>query len=110
MFSDYQLLRLIRYCNSHLSFVPSLFCILLTQDESSCLGIKLASKVATEIKFSDVYAVELINEGLVHESNIPNARRCLAAQDDEVHSRSCSFYVLEVHIWQLFQKRQIDLL
>ncbi|XP_041021483.1 ceramide kinase isoform X2 [Juglans microcarpa x Juglans regia] len=54
-------------------------------DESSCLGIKLAPKVVTEIKFSDVYAVELIDYGLVHESNLPNAGKFLVGHDNEMY-------------------------
>ncbi|KAE8056828.1 hypothetical protein FH972_013565 [Carpinus fangiana] len=51
-------------------------------DESTCLGIKLASKSSTEIKFSDVYAVEFINYGLAHESNLPSSGRCLVHNDE----------------------------
>ncbi|KAG7966265.1 hypothetical protein I3843_08G041700 [Carya illinoinensis] len=54
-------------------------------DESSCLGVKLAPKVVTEIKFSDVYAVELIDYGLVHESNLPNAGKFLVGHDNEMY-------------------------
>ncbi|KAK9913987.1 hypothetical protein M0R45_037786 [Rubus argutus] len=55
----------------------------LDNDDSTCLGIKFASKVATtEIKFSDVYSVELINHGLIRGSNVSNARRCLKGQHD----------------------------
>ncbi|KAE9593996.1 putative ceramide kinase [Lupinus albus] len=45
----------------------------LGNDDSNCLGIKCVSKVATEIKLSDVYAVELTDHGLVHISNLPHA-------------------------------------
>ncbi|PQQ00104.1 ceramide kinase [Prunus yedoensis var. nudiflora] len=55
----------------------------LDNDDSTCLGIK--SKVATEIKFSDVYAVELIDYGLIHGSNISNARKCLSCHDFEIY-------------------------
>ncbi|XP_008234502.1 PREDICTED: ceramide kinase [Prunus mume] len=55
----------------------------LDNDDSTCLGIK--SKVATEIKFSDVYAVELIDYGLIHGSNISNARKCLSGHDSEIY-------------------------
>ncbi|XP_024190833.1 ceramide kinase isoform X2 [Rosa chinensis] len=53
----------------------------LDNDDSTCLCIKFASKVATtEIKFADVYAVELINYGVIHGSNVSNARKCLKGQ------------------------------
>ncbi|RWR89767.1 Diacylglycerol kinase [Cinnamomum micranthum f. kanehirae] len=40
-------------------------------DSLSCLDCK--SEVETGIKFSDVYAVELFNWGLIHDSLLPNA-------------------------------------
>ncbi|KAH0979791.1 hypothetical protein GBA52_006968 [Prunus armeniaca] len=49
--------------------------------------------VATEIKFSDVYAVELIHYGLIHGSNISNARKCLSGHDSEITA-------LQVHGFQ----------
>ncbi|KAG5558310.1 hypothetical protein RHGRI_008291 [Rhododendron griersonianum] len=55
------------------------------QDESPCLGIKLASKSETAIKFSDVYAVEFIDWGLVHESILGNARGCLLGHASEMY-------------------------
>lgn len=55
----------------------------LDNDDSTCLGIK--SKVATEIKFSHVYAVELIDYGLIHGPNISNARKCLSGHDLEIY-------------------------
>ncbi|XP_059624924.1 ceramide kinase isoform X2 [Cornus florida] len=55
------------------------------QDGSSCLGIKLVSKSATAIKFSDVYAVEVINWGLVHESILENAGGCLMDHASEMY-------------------------
>ncbi|KAM6598396.1 hypothetical protein CsatA_018005 [Cannabis sativa] len=39
-------------------------------NETTCLGITLGSKFATEIKFSDVYAAEFINYGIVHGASI----------------------------------------
>ncbi|XP_020096313.1 ceramide kinase [Ananas comosus] len=36
---------------------------------SSCLGMDFRSKIQTEIKFSDVYGVELIDSGLVHNGS-----------------------------------------
>ncbi|KAF7148054.1 hypothetical protein RHSIM_Rhsim03G0162800 [Rhododendron simsii] len=55
------------------------------QDESPCLGIKLASKSETAIKFSDVYAVEFIDWGLVQESILGNARGCLLGHASEMY-------------------------
>ncbi|XP_027190896.1 ceramide kinase isoform X2 [Cicer arietinum] len=43
----------------------------LENDVSSCLGIKYVSKIVTEIKLSDIYAVELIDNRLTHISNLP---------------------------------------
>ncbi|KAF8380549.1 hypothetical protein HHK36_028037 [Tetracentron sinense] len=54
-------------------------------DGSYCLGVKLASKFETEIKFSDVYAVEESNWGLIHESNRPKAKGCLLGHDSEMY-------------------------
>ncbi|CAL0310992.1 unnamed protein product [Lupinus luteus] len=45
----------------------------LGNDDSICFGIKYVSKVATEIRISDIYAVELTDNGLVHISNFPHA-------------------------------------
>lgn len=78
----------------------SFFLLLLQQDESTYLGIKLAPKSATEIKFSDVYAVEFISYGLVHESNLPSYGRCLVHNDYEVVLITILYYVLLVYIWQ----------
>ncbi|XP_052174181.1 ceramide kinase isoform X2 [Diospyros lotus] len=54
-------------------------------EESSCLGIKLDSKSESAIKFSDVYAVEFIDWGLVHESILANAGRCLSHRTSEMY-------------------------
>ncbi|GAV75704.1 DAGK_cat domain-containing protein [Cephalotus follicularis] len=62
-------------------------------DGSACLGIKLLSKVTTEIKFSDVYAVELTNYGLIHKPNLQNAgKRCLG-----LDSHDFEMYRFTVH-------------
>ncbi|KAI4332808.1 hypothetical protein L6164_017687 [Bauhinia variegata] len=45
----------------------------LDNDNSTCLGIKSVSEIATGIKLSDIYAVEFINHGLVHISNGPHS-------------------------------------
>lgn len=54
------------------------------QDGLSCLGIKFISKSETEIKFSDVYAVEFISWGLIHESVLSSAGGCLIRRESEV--------------------------
>eukprot|EP00268_Persea_americana_P027727 TRINITY_DN27033_c0_g1_i3.p1 TRINITY_DN27033_c0_g1~~TRINITY_DN27033_c0_g1_i3.p1 ORF type:complete len:319 (+),score=69.80 TRINITY_DN27033_c0_g1_i3:194-1150(+) len=51
-------------------------------DSSSCLDCK--SEVETGIKFSDVYAVELINWGLIHDSLLPNAGGIFLGHGSEV--------------------------
>lgn len=44
----------------------------------TCLGIE-PPKVAADIKFSDVYAVEFTSYGVVHESHLPCAGKCFLA-------------------------------
>ncbi|PON92408.1 NAD kinase/diacylglycerol kinase-like domain containing protein [Trema orientale] len=53
--------------------------------ESICFGIKLLSKVATEIKFSDVYAAESINYGIIHGSSLSSAGRYLLVHKSEMY-------------------------
>ena len=48
------------------------------------MGIKLISKSETEIKFSDMYALEFINWGLIHESVLSNPGGCLMRHETEV--------------------------
>ncbi|KAL6321745.1 hypothetical protein AAG906_031260 [Vitis piasezkii] len=55
------------------------------KDGLSCLGIKFISKSETEIKFSDVYAVEFINWGLIHESVLSTAGGCLIRHESEMY-------------------------
>ncbi|XXG66553.1 hypothetical protein AAC387_Pa06g0102 [Persea americana] len=52
-------------------------------DSSSCLDCK--SEVETGIKFSDVYAVELINWGLIHDSLLPNAGGIFLGHGSEMY-------------------------
>ncbi|XP_048326354.1 ceramide kinase isoform X2 [Ziziphus jujuba] len=56
-----------------------------SKDESTCLGIKRDSKVSTNIKFSDLYAVEFINYGIIRGSNLPNAGRFLLGHNFEMY-------------------------
>lgn len=54
----------------------------LENDVSTCLGIKYVSKVASEIKLSDIYAVELIDNSSIHKSNLPRGtERTLSSHD-----------------------------
>lgn len=47
------------------------FCVYLEQDRSVCFGIKPVAQVANEIKFTEIYAVELVNNGSTHnKSNV----------------------------------------
>ncbi|XP_050156328.1 ceramide kinase isoform X4 [Malus sylvestris] len=68
----------------------------LENDDSTCLGITFTSKVATEIKFSDVYSVELISHGLIHVPKVSNARRCLSGH----HESEVQVYRFTVHGFQ----------
>ncbi|KAM1368308.1 hypothetical protein PS1_001653 [Malus domestica] len=68
----------------------------LENDDSTCLGITFTSKVATEIKFSDAYSVELISHGLIHVPKVSNARRCLSGH----HESEVQVYRFTVHGFQ----------
>ena len=53
---------------------------------SNCFGIKYVSKVATDIKLSDIYAVELIDNSLNHRSNLPRTtEHTLLFHDIKMH-------------------------
>ncbi|XP_057952361.1 ceramide kinase isoform X2 [Malania oleifera] len=52
---------------------------------SICLGIKLVPESETQIKFSNVYAIEFINWGLIHESLLQNATNRLLGQESEMY-------------------------
>ncbi|CAL0301761.1 unnamed protein product [Lupinus luteus] len=62
----------------------------LGNDDSNCLGIKCVSKVATEIKLSYVYAIELTDHGLAHISNLPHATEHLLVGHEK---KMCRFTV-----------------
>ncbi|XP_028961899.1 ceramide kinase-like isoform X2 [Malus domestica] len=66
------------------------------QDVSTCLGITFASKVATEIQFSDVYTVELISHSLIHGPKVSNATKCLSGR----HEYEVQIYRITVHGFQ----------
>lgn len=52
----------------------------LDNDGSTCLGIKflprMATKMATKLKFSDIYAVEIIDSDVIQESDLTLAAEC----------------------------------
>ena len=61
----------------------------MEQDVSTCLGLKYVSKVASEIKLSDIYAVELIDNSSIHKSNLPRGNeRTFSSHDIKVCSCS----------------------
>ncbi|XWS60125.1 hypothetical protein CRYUN_Cryun07bG0007500 [Craigia yunnanensis] len=43
---------------------------------STCLGIKFVPKITAELKFSDIYAVELTDNVMIQESNLTSAGEC----------------------------------
>ncbi|XP_052111263.1 ceramide kinase [Arachis duranensis] len=51
-------------------------------DGSICFGIKSRSKAASEIKLSDIYAVELSHHGPIHITNLPRATEHLLFGND----------------------------
>lgn len=53
------------------------------EDRSTCLGIQILSRNNTSINISDVYAVEFIDWGLVHETLLTNPG-CLLGHASEV--------------------------
>ncbi|XP_043716084.1 ceramide kinase isoform X2 [Telopea speciosissima] len=76
-------------------------------DRSSCWGTELDSKFENAIKFSDVYAFEFVNWGLIHESILPNAGGYPMSCDSEMYrflvhgfqrSRTqCSLWILATY-------------
>ncbi|GLT83963.1 hypothetical protein SLE2022_022240 [Rubroshorea leprosula] len=48
---------------------------------STCCGIESVHEVAGEIKFSDIYAVELTNYGVIHECRHPGVGKCFLAHE-----------------------------
>lgn len=93
--------------NWPLTFCFLFVCVCQEQDESTCLGIKLASKSETAICFSDVYAVEFIDWGLVHESVLGNTRGCLLGYASEVLPNLINLWLAVViplwsYVWMPF--------
>lgn len=73
------------YADEMTSVFPTILS-LLGQDHTVCFGVKLGPPDAAEIKFSDIYAVELIDRGLVHRSNPKSPARCLLGHEWQVDS------------------------
>ncbi|KAJ4955621.1 hypothetical protein NE237_012404 [Protea cynaroides] len=75
--------------------------------DRSCLATMLGSKIENSIKFSDVYAVEFVNWGLINEPILPNAGGYLLGRDSEmfrfmVHGfqrskTQCSLWILATY-------------
>ncbi|KAJ4706601.1 ceramide kinase-like [Melia azedarach] len=61
-------------------------------DGSNCLGFKLDPKVPNKVKFSDVYAVELISNGMINTSKLPKAGAILLGRESH-DSEMCRFTV-----------------
>lgn len=60
-----------------------------SENESRCLGFKLVPRVATEIKFSDVYAVEFSNCSLMHGSDLSIAGKCFLSHGSVASEMFC---------------------
>ncbi|XP_031379911.1 ceramide kinase isoform X2 [Punica granatum] len=54
-------------------------------DRNICFRIKLGPPDAADVKFSDIYAVELIDQGVVHRSNPSSPARCLLGPEWQMH-------------------------
>lgn len=63
-------------------------CLFLQEQRGKvCLGVKLSSEVPMKIQFSDTYAVEFINQGMLHGSSIQEVKKffkVLKPNDSEV--------------------------
>lgn len=64
-----------------------------SEDRSTCLGIQLLSKHDTSINMSDVYAVEFIDWGLVHETLLTNPGFLLGHASEVGKSRPFCVYI-----------------
>ncbi|XP_050385495.1 ceramide kinase isoform X4 [Argentina anserina] len=93
-------------------------CLSFNSDGLSWTLLEPLDNVATtEIKFSDVYAVELINYGVIHGPNVSNARRCLKGhreRDSEsyrfiVHGFQSSRTLPSVHVLATYTFGHTDL-
>ncbi|CAK9311160.1 unnamed protein product [Citrullus colocynthis] len=54
-------------------------------DGSDCLGIKLVPEAPAEVKFSDVYAVEFDNFGVIRKSKLAVASSCILCDEFEMY-------------------------
>lgn len=73
-------------CNMLVTF--SCIWILDDQDATSCLCCKPVPEDPTEIKFSNTYAVEFLNNGLIRRPKLFNRGRHVQSGDSEVCSKS----------------------
>ncbi|KAL2227249.1 UNVERIFIED_CONTAM: Ceramide kinase, partial [Sesamum indicum] len=55
------------------------------EDKFSCLRFKFVSQSESEVKFADVYAVNFIGWGLVHESSLGSAERSVSVHSLEMY-------------------------
>ncbi|KAK4385167.1 Ceramide kinase [Sesamum angolense] len=55
------------------------------EDKFSCLRFKYVSQSESEVKFADVYAVNFIGWGLVHESSLGTAERSVSGHSLEMY-------------------------
>ncbi|XP_023534408.1 ceramide kinase isoform X1 [Cucurbita pepo subsp. pepo] len=62
---------------------------------SECLGIKLVPDVAAEVKFSDAYAVEFDDFGVIHKSKLAAVASCMICNEYEKQ-----MYRFTVHSFQ----------
>ena len=58
--------------------------VIQEEDKFSCLRFKFVSQSESEVKFADVYAVNFIGWGLVHESSLGSAERSVSVHSLEV--------------------------
>ncbi|XP_022737487.1 ceramide kinase-like isoform X2 [Durio zibethinus] len=57
---------------------------------STCLGIKLVPDIPTEVKFSDIYAVEVADSGMIQESNLTSVGECFLGNESHDSEKSKS--------------------
>lgn len=79
-------------CKALLLNQPKFVLFVLQQegDKFSCLGFKLVSNTEMEVNIADVYAVNFIGWGLVHESALASLEVSLLDRSSEV--KHVSYY------------------
>lgn len=65
-----------------ITFLNLVFFFVCVQEGTACLGIGSWENTETEIRFSDIYAVEFDSYGLVHspKSGLGHAKECFRKQ------------------------------